>query len=93
MSKILCVDDDKTICDVISSILTRQGYETACAGNGKEALAYLRGSSKPPKLILLDLMMPEMTGWEFRRIQQSDPALAGESRQMRPTGVFGADPG
>ncbi|MCX5792921.1 MAG: response regulator [Elusimicrobia bacterium] len=74
---VLVVDDDKTTCDVISSVLAGQGYETACAGNGKEALVYLRSTSRPPRLILLDLMMPEMTGWEFRKVQQEDPALAG----------------
>ena len=76
-SVILVVDDDKVTCALISGILVRQGYETAIAGNGKEALAYLKNSSRLPKLILLDLMMPEMTGWEFRKIQQEDPALAG----------------
>ncbi len=75
-SIVLVVDDDKTIRDLISASLGGQGYETAVAGNGKEALAYLRSSARPPKLILLDLMMPEMTGWEFRKIQQADPALA-----------------
>ncbi len=62
---------------MICAALAGKGYETAVAGNGKDALAYLRSSSRPPKLILLDLMMPEMTGWEFMRIQHEDPALAG----------------
>ncbi len=75
-SAVLVVDDDKKVCEIISAVLASQGYETAVAGNGKEALAYLRASSCQPGLILLDLMMPEMTGWEFRRIQQEDPALA-----------------
>lgn len=76
-STVLVVDDDKHVCDLISASLAGQGCETVFAGNGKEALAYLRSSSRPPRLILLDLMMPEMTGWEFRRIQQEDPALVG----------------
>jgi len=75
-STVLVVDDDKNVCDMISASLAGQGYETVLAGNGKEALAYLRSSSRQPGLILLDLMMPEMTGWEFRRIQESDPELA-----------------
>ncbi len=75
-SAVLVVDDDKKVCEIISAVLASQGYETAVAGNGKEALDYLRTSSSQPGLILLDLMMPEMTGWEFRRIQQGDPALA-----------------
>src|SRR6185295_4566179 len=44
--------------------------------NGQEALAYLHTSSSP-EVILLDLMMPVMDGWEFRRHQQADPDLAG----------------
>ena len=75
-STVLVVDDDRSMCDIISAILNGQGCETAVAGNGREALAYLRSSSRQPRLILLDLMMPDMTGWEFRKIQQGDPALA-----------------
>jgi len=73
---VLVVDDDKTICDLIRAVLSGRGYAVAFAGNGKEALAYLRSSSRRPGLILLDLMMPEMTGWEFRKIQQGDSALS-----------------
>jgi len=74
---VLVVDDDKNVCNLIRTMLATQGYKAALAGNGKDALAYLRSTSPQPKLILLDLMMPEMTGWEFRKIQQEDPALAG----------------
>jgi len=74
---VLVVDDDRNVCDLIRSALACKGYEAAVAGNGKEALAYLRKSPRHPKLILLDLMMPEMTGWEFRKAQQDDPELAG----------------
>ena len=75
-STVLVVDDDKGVCEMIRASLDGQGYKTDIAGNGREALAYLRSSPRPPGLILLDLMMPEMTGWEFRRIQQGDPSLA-----------------
>jgi two-component system response regulator MprA len=74
---VLVVDDDRNVCDLISSMLKGQGYETAVACNGKEALSYLKTSSRRPGLILLDLMMPEMTGWEFRKLQQEDPSIAG----------------
>lgn len=76
-STVLVVDDDKNVCELISSTLAEKGYETVVAGNGKEALAYLKSSGRQPGLILLDLMMPEMTGWEFRKVQQEDPAIAG----------------
>ncbi|MDA8130357.1 MAG: response regulator [Elusimicrobia bacterium] len=76
-STVLVVDDDKNVCDMISATLGAKGYDTVVAGNGREALDYLKRSSKVPGLILLDLMMPEMNGWEFRKVQQQDPALAG----------------
>jgi len=75
-STVLVVDDDKNVCDIISAELGGQGYATVVAGNGQEALSYLRSAAMRPSLILLDLMMPVMTGWEFRRVQQEDPALA-----------------
>lgn len=73
---ILVVDDDRNVCDLICMALAGKGYGTAVASNGKEALSYLRNSPRPPRLILLDLMMPEMTGWEFQKVQQEDPVLA-----------------
>ncbi|OGR78131.1 MAG: hypothetical protein A2X32_01880 [Elusimicrobia bacterium GWC2_64_44] len=75
-STVLVVDDDKNVCDIIRAELGGQGYATVVAGNGQEALAYLRSAALRPSLILLDLMMPVMTGWEFRRVQQEDPALS-----------------
>lgn len=73
---VLVVDDDKSVCDIISGELGGQGYSTVVAGNGREALDYLKTCASRPGLILLDLMMPVMTGWEFRKAQQSDPSLA-----------------
>ena len=48
----------------------------ATASNGQEALDQLRSGTDLPSLILLDLMMPVMDGWEFRREQRKDPAIA-----------------
>ena len=73
---VLVVDDDSNVCDMISATLGAEGFETVVASNGREALDYLHGSGGRPGLILLDLMMPEMNGWEFRRLQQEDPLLA-----------------
>jgi CheY-like chemotaxis protein len=75
-STVLVVDDDKNVCSLISAALALQGYKTVEAFNGREALEYLKRSGDHPGLILLDLMMPVMTGWEFRNHQQSDPAIA-----------------
>ena len=56
---ILVVDDDEDLREVICGVLEDAGYEAASAGNGREALDFLR-SSPPPCLVLLDLMMPVM---------------------------------
>jgi len=72
---VLIVDDDAAIRDVLSEVLCDEGYAVDTAANGYEALAYLQAAPKPG-LILLDLMMPVMNGWEFRAAQQLDPELA-----------------
>ena len=72
--RILIVDDDKDIQSSIQMILELHGYEVACVSNGKEALEELvRGPS--PKVILLDLMMPVMDGFEFlKAVEKGDLA-------------------
>jgi CheY-like chemotaxis protein len=73
---VLVVEDDEGLREMMAQLLTLEGFQTATVANGQEALAYLHASSRP-EVILLDLMMPVMDGWEFRRHQQADPALAG----------------
>ena len=73
---ILIIDDSPTVRGVLTALLKGAGYGVAVAANGREALAYLR-QSEPPLVILLDLLMPVMDGWQFRHEQQHDPALAG----------------
>ena len=70
------VDDDQDIRDALCELLVDEGYRAAPAKNGEDALMYLR-SGELPSVILLDLMMPVVDGWEFRRRQQSDPRLRG----------------
>jgi CheY-like chemotaxis protein len=72
--QILVIDDDESIRETIGSILTDEGYEVI-DGDGIEALDKLRRGLRPA-FILLDLMMPEMDGWEFRAQQLHDPELA-----------------
>jgi CheY-like chemotaxis protein len=74
--RILLIDDETSIRDVLVEVLEDEGYSVVTAANGLEAINVLRRSSEPPCVILLDLMMPVMTGWEFRKQQQQDPALA-----------------
>ncbi|MGK3996517.1 response regulator [Sorangium sp. So ce1024] len=73
--RILVVEDDLDIRSILSQLLMFEGYDVEEAADGAEALALLR-RSKPPALILLDLMMPVMDGWQLRAELQRDPALA-----------------
>jgi CheY-like chemotaxis protein len=73
---ILLVEDDPDVSDAIASCLEDHGYEIMVAANGREALERLRQVEGLPRLILLDLMMPVMDGWQFRAAQRADPALA-----------------
>jgi CheY-like chemotaxis protein len=73
---ILIVEDEASIRAVLTEILEDEGYTVAGVTNGMEALAYLRQHAHP-YLILLDLGMPVMTGWEFREEQQQDRTIRG----------------
>lgn len=63
--KILVVDDKKEMRTLLKQYLTQEGFEIATAGDGREALFIAR--QEKPDLILLDIMMPEMGGFEFMR--------------------------
>ena len=62
MTKILVVDDEPDITFIVKETLMREGYEVIVANNGKEALEKIK--SEDPDLVLLDVMMPELDGWE-----------------------------
>lgn len=70
---ILVVDDDVDIRDTLIELLGFEGYTSRGAANGQEALEFL--SRCRPFVILLDLMMPIMDGFEFRKRQLQDPEL------------------
>jgi CheY-like chemotaxis protein len=73
---VLVVDDDPDIRDSLREVLEDEGYQVSCVGNGREALDHLKAASPQPCVILLDLMMPVMDGWQFRKEQKQDPAIA-----------------
>jgi CheY-like chemotaxis protein len=73
--KVLIVDDDDDLQDALSESLENEGHEATCVSNGREALDYLK-TGAPVCVILLDLMMPVMNGWEFRKEQLEDAVLS-----------------
>ncbi len=73
---VLIVEDDADLRDMMAQLLSLEGFIAATVSNGREALEYLHDGDRPD-VILLDLMMPVMDGWEFRRRQQADPEVSG----------------
>ena len=64
-AKILIADDDKNICELLKMYLEKEDYEVVTASNGEEAIA--KFESENPDLILLDVMMPKLDGWQVCR--------------------------
>lgn len=85
--RVMVVEDDAETRELIAEVLRDDGYVVQTAANGAEALATLRTGSMPPTLILLDLMMPVMSGWQFLDERATDPRLA-----RIPVLVLSADP-
>jgi len=75
-ARVLVVDDDQGGLEALSDILEYEGYTVERAQNGLQALEHLKQSRPLPSLIILDLLMPVMDGWEFRTRQKEDPELA-----------------
>jgi CheY-like chemotaxis protein len=72
---VLVVEDDPAGRAALALILSHVGHGVRCAAEGEEALDELR--ARRPDVVLLDLLLPKVDGWEFRRRQQQDPHLAG----------------
>lgn len=102
MSTVLIVEDDRDSRDMLCTWLQQHGYATLTAADGHEALEKLKQAPDNLSLILLDLMMPGMTGWQFRTSQRADrrfrkvpvvvmtahPNPAGEAEWLDPEDVL-----
>jgi two-component system, sensor histidine kinase ChiS len=70
-NQVLIVDDDAAILEMIAELLSYEGYMVVTCSEGRQAVAFARIT--PPALILLDLMMPEMSGWQVISTLRSSP--------------------
>jgi CheY-like chemotaxis protein len=94
-STVLLAEDDLDIRDVVQDLLEESGYDVIPARTGRQALDFLANDPRsPPDLVILDLMMPLVTGWQVLEVIQGDPALAKipvlvltAATQDRPSGV------
>jgi CheY-like chemotaxis protein len=71
--RVLIVDDDSSIRSLLVAILRLRGYRMLEARNGREALAAMRTGNTD--LVIMDLVMPELSGWDVLRERAADPAL------------------
>ena len=87
---ILLVDDDAELRDELAAALTEVGYQVISAANGREALDLLK--ARPlPRVIVLDLLMPVMNGWDFCDATRSDPTV-GKIPIVVTSGAVSRDP-
>lgn len=73
---ILLVEDDLDAREVFAAVLSESGYRVVTCEHGADALKYLRSGQGLPRVILLDLMMPVMNGWQFNEELRKDPTLS-----------------
>ena len=73
--KIMIVEDDHDIREALREALEMEGYQVQMACNGQEGIEIL-AKTEAPCLILLDLMMPILDGWEFRKLQKKDDKIS-----------------
>lgn len=71
--QVLVVEDDQDVRETLAELLRDEGYDVRTANNGEEGLAEMR--RKPPALVLLDLMMPIMSGWQVLEAVRADASL------------------
>jgi DNA-binding response OmpR family regulator len=70
--RVFVIEDERNISEAIRFILTRDGWQVEVTGDGANALASLRAA--PPDMVILDLMLPGMSGFDILRAMRADPA-------------------
>jgi len=100
-TRLLIAEDEPSILESLVFLLGREGYDIATARDGEDALARLRDSQGPPGLMILDVMLPRLNGFEVLRVVRDDPALLrlpvlmltakGQARDRQMAEQMGAD--
>lgn len=96
---LLIIDDDESIRETLQQVLEIEGFDVLAAAEGKTGLEVLKLNKEKIGVVLLDLMMPEMNGWQFLEVQQNDPeisaipvivitAFPNESGSIRPSAIL-----
>jgi CheY-like chemotaxis protein len=94
----LIIDDDKDVRQSMEDVLEIQGYHPVCAADGAEAIERLNRLDSAPCVILLDMMMPGMNGWQFLDYQRGNEkyahipvivctALAATAKSIKPSAI------
>ena len=78
--KILVVDDEDDILNFLELVLSEKGYQVSTASGGQEALT--KAQLERPDLVLLDIMMPQMDGWEVLKLLRVDDETAEVRRHL-----------
>mgnify|MGYP000779722717 CR=1 FL=1 len=87
LGKIMVVDDDKNICELLRLYLEKEGYQVVIANDGKEAVEL--NEKEDPELILLDIMLPQLSGMEvLRRLGKDIPQLDQSLCHIIASGMF-----
>jgi CheY-like chemotaxis protein len=73
---VLLVEDDLAIRDIVHDVLLQTGYDVVPATSGKQALDYLT-TEPPPDLVILDLMLPLVSGWQVMETMRADERFCG----------------
>ena len=76
MASVMIVEDDRDTREMLGRFLELEGFDVRTAANGQMAFEALREDGSAPHVILLDLMMPVMNGWQFREKQVRDPRFS-----------------
>jgi DNA-binding response OmpR family regulator len=71
--RVVCIEDDPEMIDLMRLILTREGFEVIGASSGMQGLQFIEDLQ--PHLVLLDLMMPDMDGWEVYQRMKANPLI------------------